>query len=125
MSLYLPVPGKELTVKLTKLTVLLLSMSLVAVVAAGCGDSSSTTTSNGRLDRAAYDRISDGMSADEVKAIAGGPQKTDQSSMAGGHSMGGMEMEGEMVVDYWYYQGEKGWVRIELTNARVTGKSGY
>jgi len=46
--------------------------------------------------------------------------------MSGGHSMGGGSMTGDsMNMEYWYYQGSKGWVRLEITDDKVTAKSGY
>lgn len=109
--------------KLPAWTIMLL-LAFLAATAAGCGTTSSSGEA-GSLDRATYDRISNGMSADEVRATAGEPQKTEQTSMAGGHSMGGMEMSDDMLTESWYYQGEKGLIRINFTNSRVTGKSGY
>lgn len=103
--------------------IIALSLVLLASTGIGCGTSSSDGSAN--IDRTAYDRITDGMSDSEVRAIAGEPEKTEQSTMPAGHSMGGMEMTEDMVTESWYYQGEKGWVRIDLTDGRVTGKNGY
>lgn len=104
--------------------IIALLLALAAATAVGCGSTSSSAGS-AKIDRTAYDRIANGMSADKVKAIAGEPQKTEQSTMPAGHSMGGMEMTEDMAMESWYYQGEKGWVRFDLTNGLVTGKSGY
>ena len=30
-----------------------------------------------------------------------------------------------MNVENWYYQGSKGWVRIEVSDGKVTAKTGY
>jgi len=66
------------------------------------------------------------MSADQVKSLAGEPVRTESKAMSGGHSMGEGSMSGDnMNMEYWYYQGSKGWVRLEITDDKVTAKSGY
>lgn len=111
--------------KKTFMFVLALTAIMLAATVAGCGDSSSSTTDGGKLDQATYDRVNKGMSADAVRSLAGEPQKKEEQTTMGEHTMGDMVMEGEMTTEYWYYQGDKGWVRIEIAGGQVTGKSGY
>jgi hypothetical protein len=90
----------------------------------GCGASASADADN--LSQEKYEKIKTGMSTDALKTIAGEPAKTEAKSMGGGHSMGGGSMSGEsMTMEYWYYQGSKGWVRIEVGDNKVLSKSGY
>lgn len=95
---------------------------LVLPVVAGCGGGSSDSQ---ELGREKYDQISNGMTTGQVKSIAGEPAKTEASSMSGGHQMGGSMMTTAMSVEYWYYQGSRGWVRLTMSDGKVTSKSGY
>ncbi|MBK5224958.1 MAG: hypothetical protein JJD96_00075 [Thermoleophilia bacterium] len=91
--------------------------------ASGCGTQASTDAQN--LSQEKYAGIVVGMTADALKAIAGEPAKTEAKSMSGGHSMGNGSSGDSMNMEYWYYQGSKGWVRIELADNKVSSKSGY
>lgn len=99
--------------------------ALLALVAAasGCGASASGSTAS--LSQETYDKVQVGATADALKAVAGEPARTETKSMSGSHSMGGMTMNGSMTVEYWYYQGSKGWVRFVIAEGKVTSKSGY
>lgn len=97
---------------------------LMLTIISGCGTQASTDSSN--LSSEKYAQINVGMSADQVKSVAGEPSRTEAKSMSGGHSMGGGTMSGDsMNMEYWYYQGSKGWVRLEVADGKVTAKSGY
>lgn len=100
-----------------------LVLGLLAVTS-GCGTQSSADGAS-QLNPDKYAQINDGMTADQVKAIAGEPSKTEQKSTGGGHQMSGMTMDSTMTTEYWYYQGSKGWVRLELADGKLTSKSGY
>lgn len=104
------------------LVVSLVLLAFVLPAAAGCGGGSGGSS---ELTREKYDQITVGMAAEKVKAIAGEPSRTETKTMAAGEPMGGMVMTGDMVTEYWYYQGDKGWVRLEITDGRMTSKSGY
>ena len=92
--------------------------------AGGCGTQASTDSKE--LSREQYDSIQVGMTTDSLKGMAGEPSKTEAKSMSGGHSMGDGSMTGEsMDMQYWYYQGSKGWIRLEVADNKVTAKSGY
>ena len=95
---------------------------LVLPVVAGCGSGASGSQ---ELDREKYDQINNGMTTEQVKSIAGEPAKTESSSMSGGHQMGGVTMTSGMTIEYWYYQGSRGWVRLTISDGKVTSKSGY
>lgn len=106
-----------------RLSVLLIFVTLLVLpILAGCGSGSSSSQ---ELNREKYDQISNGMTADQVKSLAGDPAKTESSTMSGGHSMGGATMTSAMTVEYWYYQGSRGWVRLTMSDGKVTSKSGY
>ncbi|MFA5810636.1 MAG: hypothetical protein WC935_09960 [Thermoleophilia bacterium] len=97
---------------------------MVLTIISGCGTQASTDSSN--LSSEKYAQINVGMSADQVKSMAGEPSRTEAKSMSGGHSMDGGTMSGDsMNMEYWYYQGSKGWVRLEMADGKVTAKSGY
>lgn len=100
-----------------------LVLGLLAVIS-GCGTQASAGGST-QLNPDKYAQITEGMTADQVKAIAGDPSKTEQKSTGGGHQMNGMTMDSAMSTEYWYYQGSKGWVRLELADGKLTSKSGY
>ncbi|MDO8737126.1 MAG: hypothetical protein Q7K29_08630 [Thermoleophilia bacterium] len=92
--------------------------------AAGCGTQGASDSRE--LSREQYDSIQVGMTTDSLKSMAGEPSKTEAKSMSGGHSMGEGSMTGEsMDMQYWYYQGSKGWVRLEVADNKITAKSGY
>jgi len=92
--------------------------------ASGCGTQGSSGSNE--LSREQYDNIQVGMNTDSLKSMAGEPSRTEAKSMSGGHSMGNGSMTGEsMDMQYWYYQGSKGWVRIEVADNKITAKSGY
>ncbi|MHB1390737.1 MAG: hypothetical protein ACYCXF_05805 [Thermoleophilia bacterium] len=95
-----------------------------SVVAAGCGTQAATDSS--KLTQANYERIETGMSAAQLKTLAGAPARTEAKSMSGGHAMAdGSTMGGTMTSEYWYYQGDKGWVRVKVADGKVSSKSGY
>lgn len=98
------------------------ALALLAYVS-GCGTQASTDAQN--LSQEKYAGIEVGMTADALKAIAGEPAKTEAKGMSGGHSMGNGSSGDSMNMEYWYYQGSKGWVRIELADNKVSSKSGY
>jgi tetrahydromethanopterin S-methyltransferase subunit E len=100
-----------------------LLLGLLAVVS-GCGTQASADGAS-QLSPEKYAQINDGMTADQVKAIAGEPSKTEQKTTSGGHQMSGMTMDSTMSTEYWYYQGSKGWVRLELADGKLSSKSGY
>ena len=101
------------------LTVLTIAVALAAIaIASGCG---ATATGQSQLSADKYKQITTGMSADQVKSIAGDPAKTESKDTG---SMPGMQMNGDKM-DYWYYQGSQGWVRLEISGGKVTNKSGY
>lgn len=102
--------------------VFLISTMMALLAVAGCGGGA---TSSQELSREKYDQISNGMTSEQVKSIAGEPAKTESSSMSGGHQMGGTMMTTAMSIEYWYYQGSRGWVRLTMSNGKVTNKSGY
>lgn len=103
-----------------------LLLGLLAVTS-GCGTQVSAGGSGNstQLNPDKYAQITDGMTTDQVKTIAGEPSKTEQKSTGGGHQMSGMTMDDPMTTEYWYYQGDKGWVRLEMTDGKLTSKSGY
>lgn len=93
-------------------------------ISSGCGDSTAAGSNN--LTPEKYNLIEIGMSTDQVKLIAGNPIKKETKSMHAGHSMGNGSMAaGSMTMEYWYYQGNKGWVRLEVADGKVSAKSGY
>jgi len=93
-------------------------------ISSGCGDSAAAGSNNMTPEK--YNTIEVGMSSDQVKSIAGDPIKKETKSMHAGHSMGnGSVAGGSMTMEYWYYQGNKGWVRLEVADGKVTAKSGY
>ena len=100
-----------------------LAAALVAgllIVSSGCGGQAAAGSSDMSVEK--YNQINVGMSKDQVKSIAGEPARTETKNAGG--SMAGMQMSnGNM--DYWYYQGSKGWVRLEVADGKVTSKSGY
>lgn len=96
----------------------------LVVLTSGCGGAA--TADSRSLSSEKYAQIDIGMGQDQVKTIAGEPEKTESKSMGGGHSMGGGSMSGDaMTMEYWYYQGSKGWVRFEISDGKVSAKSGY
>ncbi|MFA5802357.1 MAG: hypothetical protein WC911_07755 [Thermoleophilia bacterium] len=107
------------------LALIVAAIAIAALIAiSGCGTQASTDSSN--LSSEKYAQINVGMSADQVKSLAGEPSRTEAKSMSGGHSMGGGSMSGDaMSMEYWYYQGSKGWVRLEMADGKVSAKSGY
>ena len=94
-------------------------LALVAV-AAGCGSSAAANSAN--LSQDSYNKINNGATADAVKAVAGEPARVERKTVS---QMPGMVMNGDMTIEYWYYQGSKGWVRFEMTEGKVTNKTGY
>ncbi|MFA6002391.1 MAG: hypothetical protein WC828_09840 [Thermoleophilia bacterium] len=101
-----------------------LSAVVVLAIISGCGTQASSDSSN--LSSEKYAQINIGMTADQVKSLAGEPSRTEAKNMSGGHSMGGGSMSGDsMNMEYWYFQGSKGWVRLEMADGKVTAKSGY
>ena len=97
---------------------------LAIVLIAGCGTQASTDSPNLTSDK--FAQINIGMSSDQVKSMAGEPSRTEAKNMSGGHSMGEGTMSGNaMSMEYWYYQGSKGWGRLEIADGKVTAKSGY
>ena len=98
--------------------------SLLSVIAiSACGTQASGKSSNMTAEQ--YAQISTGMASDQLKSIIGDPVRTEAKSMGGGHSMGDGNMSSSMDLEYWYYQGNKGWVRLEIAEGKVTAKSGY
>lgn len=93
------------------------------LLASGCGSSASADAS--KLTKEKYDQIEVGMSSDAIKKIAGEPSKTETKSMSGSHQMSGGSMSTNMSVEYWYYQGSKGWVRLDVGQGELLAKSGY
>lgn len=104
------------------LIVFLVVALLILPAIAGCGGGSASSQ---ELSREKYDQISSGMTTEQLKSIAGEPAKTESSSMSGGHSMGGSMMTTKMTIEYWYYQGSRGWVRLTMSDGKVSAKSGY
>jgi len=101
-------------------TILLLAVLFIS----GCG--SASANGGAQLSQDTYAKIENGMAASALKSLAGEPQRTETKSMGGGHQMAdGGQMGSSMAVENWYYQGSKGWVRIELSDGKVTNKSGY
>lgn len=101
-----------------------LALLTLAAVAAGCGTQAATDSS--KLTQVKYAQIETGMSADQLKALASEPARTEAKSMSGGHAMAdGNTMGGSMTAEYWYYQGDNGWVRVEVADGKVASKSGY
>ncbi|MHB8792187.1 MAG: hypothetical protein ACYC6O_02440 [Thermoleophilia bacterium] len=101
-----------------------LATLMLLAYASGCGAQASSDSKD--LSREQYDSIAVGMTTDSLKSIVGEPTKTEDKSMSSGHSMGGGSMTGEsMDMQYWYYQGSKGWIRLEIADNKVTAKSGY
>ncbi|MHB1411896.1 MAG: hypothetical protein ACYCXU_00655 [Thermoleophilia bacterium] len=88
-------------------------------IASGCG--AATAGQPAELSADKYNQINVGMTSDQVKSIAGDPARTESKDTG---SMPGMHMNGSQM-DYWYYQGSRGWVRIEVSEGKVTAKSGY
>ena len=98
--------------------------AMLLVYATGCGTQASADGQTLSQDK--YATIEEGMTVDQLKGIAGEPSKTESKSMGGGHSMAGGSMTGgSMTMEYWYYQGTNGWVRIEVADNKVSSKSGY
>ncbi len=95
-------------------------LAAVLAISSGCGSTVAAGSSSLSVDK--YNQIQAGMPADQVKAIAGEPARTESRDT--GNSMPGMKMNGTRM-DYWYYQGSKGWVRVELAAGQVTAKTGY
>lgn len=109
-----------------KTLVIFAAFTVVVALAiiSGCGTQASTDSSN--LSSEKYSQINIGMATDQVKSVAGEPSRTETKSTSGGHSMGGGTMSGDsMNMEYWYYQGSKGWVRLEMADGKVSSKSGY
>jgi hypothetical protein len=98
---------------------------LLAFVALSSGCGTQASGSSTELSSEKYAQLEDGMSVDQVKAIAGEPAKTESKKVSGGHAMEGMDMSEAMDVEYFYYQGSKGWVRLEMSDGKLTSKSGY
>jgi hypothetical protein len=106
---------------------------LIALVAAGCGTQATAGGASGgdtggksKLTKEIYAQIETGMTVDNLKSVAGEPSRTEAKSMGGGHNMGdGDSMGDAMEIEYWYYQGDKGWVRLEVAEDKVYSKSGY
>lgn len=88
-------------------------------IASGCGAAAGGQSAE--LGAAKYNQITVGMTSGQVRSIAGEPARI-ESKDAG--SMPGMQMNGGKM-DYWYYQGSHGWVRFEISDGKVTAKSGY
>lgn len=96
----------------------------VLVAASGCGTQASAGAGT-ELSSEKYAQLQEGMSSDQIKAIAGEPSKKEQKSTSGGHQMSGMTMNESMTVESWYYQGSKGWIRLEVSDGKLSSKSGY
>ncbi|MHB8859850.1 MAG: hypothetical protein ACYC6Z_10285 [Thermoleophilia bacterium] len=96
--------------------------ALLALVASASGCGSSATANSANLSQDSYNKIDTGATADAVRAVAGNPARVEKKTVS---QMPGMVMNGDMTVEYWYYQGSKGWVRFEVTDGKVTNKSGY
>lgn len=94
------------------------------LAASGCG-SQSAEGSGTELSSEKYAQLEEGMPSDQIIAIAGEPSKKEQKSTSGGHQMSGGTMDASMPVENWYYQGSKGWVRLEVSDGKLTSKSGY
>ena len=110
----------------TKLSLVLAALTLLglSIIATGCSTQAAADSS--KLTQDKYAQIQTGMSAAQLKALAGEPARTEAKSTSGGHVMAdGSTMGGNMVAEYWYYQGDKGWVRVEVANDKVSAKSGY
>lgn len=101
-----------------------LALLTISVVAAGCGTQAATDSS--KLTQDKYSKIETGMTAEQLKTLAGEPARTEAKNMSGGHAMAdGNSMGNTMTAEYWYYQGDKGWVRVEIADGKVSSKSGY
>lgn len=116
--------------KMGRALMLVLAIALLglAAAAAGCGTQASAGGNGGqsKLTKDVYAQIEKGMSVDQLKSLVGEPARKESKSMGGGHSMGdGSSMGASMNMEYWYYQGDKGWVRLEVTDGKVYSKSGY
>ncbi len=111
-----------------KKTLLLIAMAATGLIllayASGCGSEAASADAS-TLSRETYDKIEVGMTGDALRKMVGEPVKTEAKSMSGGHSMGGSMADSGMTMEYWYYQGSKGWVRIEVGDNKVSSKSGY
>lgn len=110
-----------------KLPALLVAVALLGliVIASGCG-SQAPAQNESKLTQEQYAKIEKGMTADQLKSMAGEPSRKEAKNSGGGHSMGdGSSMGSSMAMEYWYYQGDKGWVRLEVTDGKVSAKSGY
>jgi len=106
------------------ITMAAITSLMLLAYATGCGTQTSTDSKN--LTREQYDSIEVGMTTESLKGIAGEPSKTEAKSMGGGHSMGeGSMTDQSMDMQYWYYQGSKGFIRLEVGDNKVTAKSGY
>ncbi len=102
-----------------------LLIAIVTATAAGCG-SQAASADAAKLSRETYESIGIGAGSDQLKSIAGEPAKTETQQLGGGHAMSdGGEMGSSMAVEQWYYQGEAGWVRFEITDGNVSAKAGY
>lgn len=108
------------------LRVLLVAGGLLALVAitGGCGGSSSSQASDSKLSKEQYAKIQNGMSADQMKSMLGSPSRTETNN-SGGHTMGNGMTMGGMTMENWYYEGENGTVKVEISDDKVTNKSGY
>lgn len=96
---------------------------LAMLVVSGCG---SASASSAQLSQETYAKITEDMSGSALKSLAGEPQRIETKQTGGGHQMGdGSSMGSSMSVENWYYQGSKGWVRIEVSDGKVSNKSGY
>ena len=104
------------------LILLLIAGALAGLVAVLSGCGSSAAANSATLSQDTYNKVNVGSSSDSLKTLAGEPARTEHRTVS---QMPGMVMSGDMQVDYWYYQGSKGWVRFEISEGRVTAKSGY
>jgi hypothetical protein len=90
--------------------ILAISMATLAIVTVGCGGDKA-----GSISRATHDEIQNGMTMDEVDAIAGQPERSHSIGAAGNPQV------------FWYFgktDGE-GFVRVVFEEGKVTTISPY
>ncbi|MHB0915375.1 MAG: hypothetical protein ACYC5A_08680 [Thermoleophilia bacterium] len=109
--------------RVTIILIIFAVLALAVTALVGCGTTSADSAD--KLSRDEYAQVEVGMSAADVTALLGEPSRKEEKSMSGGHSMGGGVSGQAMEMEDWYYQGDSGWVRLELADGKVTGKEGY
>ena len=104
------------------LVVCVAAVALLTLNAAASGCGSGAAANSATLSQDGYNKIDVGATSDTLKTIAGEPSRTEKRTVS---QMPGMAMSSDMTIEYWYYQGSKGWVRFEITEGKVSSKSGY